>query len=70
MKDFDIMLGLLMLLNFVKFAHVVHIAKVVIKATKTLVSAAVKNNYLSILCYVLCDLCVCISDKCVLEFDF
>lgn len=52
MKDFDIMLGLLLLLNFVKYAHVVHIAKVVIKATKTLVSVVVKNNYLSILCIV------------------
>lgn len=69
MKDFDIMLGLLMLLNFVKYAHVVHIAKVVIKATKTLVSVVVKNNYVSILSmyYVIY---VCISDKCVLEFDF
>lgn len=69
MKDFDIMLGLLMLLNFVKYAHVVHIAKVVIKATKQLVSAAVKNNYVSILS-MYCVIYVCISDKCVLEFDF
>lgn len=39
MKDFDIMLGVIVLLNFVKFSYVVNVVSVVIEQTKKLVSA-------------------------------
>ncbi|KAL1458312.1 hypothetical protein WDU94_008473 [Cyamophila willieti] len=38
MKDFDIMLGVIVLLNFVKYSHVVSVVSVIVKQTKKLSS--------------------------------